>query len=112
MSQRTVSKHAFKSSLPSPTKVKKPITLAKRNSDLDDGESKTHEWDDFDKKTFKAQKKGEGPDTTRSAIRALNQPSVLRERAVQSIQQHVDRIQTGSSLETLNRNHGALAALS
>ena len=61
MSQRTVSKHdKFKSGLPSPTKVKKPITLAKRNSDQDDSESKACEWDDFDKKSSKAFKKGEG----------------------------------------------------
>lgn len=58
-----------------------------------------------------ATKKNEGPDTTRSGIRGLKQTSVLRERAAQSIQQHVDRIQTGSSLEPQNRNHGPLAAL-
>lgn len=67
--------------------------------------------DDFGNKDIKAYKKGErGQDTTRSAIRVLNQQH-LRERAVQSIQKHMDRIQTGSSLETLNRNQGALAAL-
>lgn len=110
MSQRAANKSAFKSQLQSPTKVKRAAG-GKQDSE-DEAEAKPNDLDDFDSKHLRPHKKGErGQETTRSAIRALNQPSLLRERAVQSIQQHVDRIQTGSSLETVNRNQGALAAL-
>ena len=112
MSQRSINKQAFKSQLQSPTKFKKQVNLGKHDSDVDEPGRKAQDMDDLDNKTIRPYKKVErGQDTTRSAVRALNQQSTLRERAVQSIQQHVDRIQTGSSLETLNRNHGALAAL-
>lgn len=43
--------------------------------------------EDYDNRHLRPSKKAErGQETNRSAIRGLNQPSVLRERAAQSIQ--------------------------
>lgn len=95
----------------SPTKARRGAG-GKPGSEDELETTKPIEPEDFGDKHLRPSKKADrGQETTRSAIRALNQPSLLRERAVASIQQHVDRIQTGSSLETVNRNQGALAAL-
>lgn len=69
---------------------------------------------DLENQRFKTSKKHEkGPETTRSALKGLSGKGnyIGGQRAIQSIQQHVDRIQTGSSLETLNRNQPPLASL-
>jgi hypothetical protein len=71
MSQRSTNKQAFKSTLQSPTKLKRQVP-GKAGSDLDETESK-NDQDDLDNGLIKPYRKPErGQESTRSAIRGLN----------------------------------------
>ena len=92
--------------------------IGKQSSDFEDPDPRPYDMRQTDKDTLlelesqniKVYKKTQ--DTTRNNVKALRTIGYNpRSKAMQSIQQHISRIQTGSSLETMDRNAGALSAL-
>lgn len=92
--------------------------IGKQGSDVDDPDPRLYDMRQADKdalvelesQNIRVYKKTQ--ETTRTNAKALRTIGYNpRSKAMQSIQHHISRIQTGSSLETMDRNPGALSAL-